>query len=122
MITGINHVQVTIPKGMENKAREFYCDILGLVEIEKPMPLRKNGGFWLQAGALQVHIGCEEHDSRRLTKAHVAYDVIDSQQLRTFLQKHHIEIIEGTPIDGFDRFDIRDPFGNRIEFMQRLVN
>ena len=36
MLIGINHVQITIPEGQEQAAREFYCDLLGLKEIEKP--------------------------------------------------------------------------------------
>jgi hypothetical protein len=27
-------------------------------------------------------------------------------------------IIEGIPIPGYDRFEFRDPFGNRVEFLQ----
>lgn len=30
----IDHVQICIPKGEEEKGREFYCGILGLNEIE----------------------------------------------------------------------------------------
>ena len=37
MIRGINHVQLTIPRGSEEKARHFYCQTLGLPEIEKPV-------------------------------------------------------------------------------------
>ena len=30
-----------------------------------------------------------------------------------------IEVVEGIPIPGYDRFEFRDPFGNRVEFMER---
>jgi hypothetical protein len=30
-----------------------------------------------------------------------------------------IEATEGVPIPGYDRFEFRDPFGNRVEFPQR---
>jgi catechol 2,3-dioxygenase-like lactoylglutathione lyase family enzyme len=36
MIHAIHHVQITIPRGAEDEARTFYCDLLGLPEIEKP--------------------------------------------------------------------------------------
>ena len=38
MITRIDHIQLAAPKGSEPAAREFYGSILGLPEIEKPVP------------------------------------------------------------------------------------
>ena len=29
-----------------------------------------------------------------------------------------VDLIEGIPIPGYDRFEFRDPFGNRVEFIQ----
>src|SRR6202008_51141 len=49
-IKGIHHVQITIPAGAEAQARHFYCDQLGLQEIEKPDSLRSINGFWIQVG------------------------------------------------------------------------
>ncbi|MFM2483481.1 VOC family protein [Celerinatantimonas yamalensis] len=118
MITGINHVQVTIPFGTEEDARYFYCDVLGLTEIEKPNVLKKNGGIWLQLGSLQVHLGCENNDHRADSKAHIAYNVSDLDMFRAKFDKLGVKIYENTQIEGFKRFDIRDPFGNRIELMQ----
>jgi catechol 2,3-dioxygenase-like lactoylglutathione lyase family enzyme len=40
MIVGIDHVQITILVGSEAEARTFYCGLLGLPEIEKPLALR----------------------------------------------------------------------------------
>tara|TARA_B110000091_G_C13353926_1_gene285491 strand:+ start:61 stop:246 length:186 start_codon:yes stop_codon:yes gene_type:complete len=37
----VDHVQICIPKGEEEKGREFYCGILGLNEIDKPNSLKK---------------------------------------------------------------------------------
>lgn len=50
MITGIHHVQLTIPTGAEEEAKAFYCGVLGLDEIEKPESLKGRGGFWLRVG------------------------------------------------------------------------
>lgn len=120
MIAGINHVQITIPKGMEREARTFYCDLLGFIEIEKPLQLQKRGGLWLVVGTNELHIGTEEGVDRTKTKAHVAYEVEELSAVRAHLQSHNIEIIESVPIPNYDRFEIRDPFGNRIEFIQPL--
>jgi hypothetical protein len=29
------------------------------------------------------------------------------------------EVIDSVPLPGHDRFEFRDPFGNRVEFIQR---
>ena len=50
MLIGVNHVQITIPEGQEKEAKEFYCNLLGLEEVEKPSVLKPNGGFWMQLG------------------------------------------------------------------------
>ena len=57
MIRSVHHVQITIPKGSEDAARAFYCGLLGLSEIAKPDSLAGRGGFWLEVGDRQVHVG-----------------------------------------------------------------
>ena len=59
-ILGLHHAQITIPRGTEAQGRKFYCDLLGLPEIEKPASLQGRGGFWLQVGSQQVHVGIED--------------------------------------------------------------
>jgi catechol 2,3-dioxygenase-like lactoylglutathione lyase family enzyme len=121
MIRGINHVQLTIPGGTEKEARHFYCQTLGLPEIEKPASLLGRGGLWLQVGDLQVHIGVEDGVNRLSTKAHIAYEVVDLSGWRLKLAAQGIEVSEGIPIPGYHRFEFRDPFGNRVEFLERLT-
>jgi hypothetical protein len=36
MLLAVDHVQITIPKGAEEQAQNFYCEFLGLQQIEKP--------------------------------------------------------------------------------------
>ncbi|WP_449620910.1 VOC family protein [Robertmurraya sp. Marseille-Q9965] len=118
MILGLHHAQITIPKGSEDKAREFYCQTLGLPEKEKPESLKGRGGFWLQVGDREVHVGTEDGFNRYMTKAHLAYQVEDLTHWRKVLKQNEIEIHEAVPIPGFDRFEFRDPFGNRVEMIQ----
>ena len=47
-ILRLHHAQVSIPSGSETEAREFYCGLFGLREIEKPANLRQRGGFWAE--------------------------------------------------------------------------
>ena len=122
LILKVQHAQITIPTGTEAEAREFYCDVLGLKEIPKPEILRNRGGFWLEIGAFQVHVGTEDGFDRTQTKAHIAYEVEDLEGWREKLNAHNIEIIEGLPIPHYRRFEFRDPFGNRVEFLEKLKN
>src|SRR4029077_6815654 len=59
-VVGLDHVQVAAPPGCEREARRFYGELLGLVEIDKPEPLRRRGGVWFGVGAQQLHIGVQE--------------------------------------------------------------
>lgn len=121
MITGVNHAQITIPKGEEKAAREFYCDFLGLREIEKPEILKTRGGFWLEIGDFQIHIGTEADFDRTKTKAHIAYEVDNLEIWRTKLESEGIKILESVPIPDYQRFEFRDPFGNRVEFLKKIL-
>lgn len=119
MILDIHHAQITIPKGAEDEARLFYCSLLGLKEIPKPEALGGRGGFWLEVGDRQVHVGTEDQVDRNSTKAHVAYSVESIDRARQVLSSAGVEIIDGVPIPGYDRFEFRDPFGNRVEFLEK---
>ncbi|HEY0427972.1 MAG TPA: VOC family protein [Pyrinomonadaceae bacterium] len=118
LILKIQHAQITIPTGAEAAAREFYCDFLGLKEIPKPKSLEGRGGFWLEVGAFQIHIGTEDNFDRTKTKAHVAYQVENLEGWREKLEARGVRILEGVPIPDYNRFEFRDPFGNRVEFLE----
>jgi catechol 2,3-dioxygenase-like lactoylglutathione lyase family enzyme len=118
-ILKVQHAQITIPKGTEDVARKFYCDSLGLKEIPKPESLLTRGGFWLEIGAFQIHVGTEDGFDRSKTKAHIAYEVENLEAWRERLVQNDFEIIEGIVIPNYSRFEFRDPFGNRVEFLEK---
>ncbi len=117
-ISRINHVQITVPKGAEDQARAFYCGVLGLREIAKPESLAGRGGFWLEIGDQQIHVGTEDGFDRLTTKAHIAYEVDNVAEWQQRLEQNGAQIGDSVPIPGYERFETRDPFGNRIEFIQ----
>ncbi len=119
-IIGLHHAQITISKGAEGSARAFYCGLLRLSEVEKPDSLKQRGGCWLQVGDRQVHVGVEDGVDRGATKAHLAYEVDDLEAWREKLHAQGIGTDDGIPIPGFARFEFRDPFGNRVELIQKL--
>ena len=120
MIIGLHHAQITIPKGNEEAGKDFYCKVLGLKEISKPSALQGRGGFWLQVGSQEVHVGTEDGFNRRTTKAHLAYEVEDISYWRNVLMENEIEILDSVPIPNYERFEFRDPFGNRVEMIQPI--
>ena len=118
LILRVQHAQITIPNDAEAEARMFYCDVLGLREIPKPETLQTRGGFWLAVGAFQIHVGTEDGFDRTQTKAHIAYEVENLNAWSEKLIENGVEIIEGVPIPNYSRFEFRDPFGNRVEFLE----
>ena len=115
-IIGLDHVQIAIPSGGEDRARAFYIGLLGLEEISKPPQLSPQG-CWLRAGALSLHLGVDK-DFHPAKKAHPALLVDDLLSVRASLESAGIATRDDTPIEGYSRFFADDPFGNRIEFMQ----
>ena len=109
-----------LPAGPGGNRPAVYCGVLGLIELPKPDSLVGRGGIWLSLGDRQLHIGTEEGFDRRATKAHVAYAVVDLPGWRERLAAAGIEAIEGVPIPGHRRFEFRDPFGNRVEFIEAV--
>ena len=120
MILGLHHAQITIPKGAEKEGKNFYCNVLGLEEIEKPVSLHGRGGFWLKVGDKEVHVGTEDGFDRLTTKAHLAYQVEDVSYWRSVLVENGIKILDSVPIPNFERFEFRDPFGNRVEIIKAI--
>jgi catechol 2,3-dioxygenase-like lactoylglutathione lyase family enzyme len=120
MILSVHHAQLTVPLGQEDAAREFYCGFLGLTEVPKPTPLKERGGFWIQLGSFQIHVGTEDGIPREKSKAHLAYLVDDLEAYRSKLAKLGVAAIDGREIPGYRRFEFRDPFGNRVEFLQAI--
>jgi len=58
-ILAIDHVQIAMPAGEEEKARAFYIELLGFTERPKPPELAKRGGAWFESGNVQLHLGVE---------------------------------------------------------------
>lgn len=119
-IYGIDHVQLAMPAGGEALAREFYTDLLGLVEIPKPANLAKRGGAWFECGLLQLHLGVET-EFHPAKKAHPALLVEDLKHFISTLENRGYQIKSDEPLTGYDRAFTNDPFGNRIELMERHV-
>lgn len=113
----IDHVQLCIPKGEEEKGREFYCGILGLKEIDKPELLKANGGFWVEIADIQLHIGTENMEGR--SKRHPAFEIEDLERVQEYLTEKGVKIKDDDKIPGINRFSFFDYWNNRIEFLEK---
>ena len=116
-IVSIDHVQLAMPEGGEGAARRFYADVLGLPETPKPAHLAKRGGCWFERGTVRIHLGVEA-DFHPAKKAHPALIVEDLAALESALNAAGFSTRPGDYLEGYDRIDVNDPFGNRIELMQ----
>ncbi len=119
-ILSIDHVQLAMPIGEEDLARAFYVHVLGFVEVPKPPELAKRGGAWFQSGNVQLHLGVDL-DFHPARKAHPAFIVDDLDAVITRVERARYKTdTSQPPLDGYKRAHVFDPFGNRIELMQRL--
>ncbi|MEO0534905.1 MAG: VOC family protein [Cyanobacteria bacterium P01_A01_bin.123] len=118
-IIAIEHVQLAMPPGLEQMAREFYSGLLGVPEVPKPPELAKRGGVWFERASLKIHLGVEI-DFRPARKAHPAFLVTDLKGLVSRLRAHGVDVIDDDLLEGYFRVYVSDPFGNRIELMEPL--
>jgi catechol 2,3-dioxygenase-like lactoylglutathione lyase family enzyme len=118
VILGIDHVQLAAPPGCEAQARWFFGSVLGMEEVEKPADLAARGGCWFRCGDQQLHIGVEQ-DFQPAKKAHPAFRVRYLISLKTRLNAYAIAFREDNANPEVNRIFVDDPWGNRLEFMER---
>ena len=127
-ITGIDHVQIAVPRALEAECLKFYREVFAFPELEKPPELKARGGAWFQVGALQMHIGVdpeEAFDGRPppagpKSKRHICFLTTDLAAAKAAVLRAGVAIEEESVAEGLARFFVRDPAVNRIEIGQRL--
>ena len=117
-VVAVDHVQLGYPPGGDDAARRFYGEVLGFVEIPKPEAMRARGGMWFQAGPIQIHLGLEP-EMRASAKAHPGLVVDDLDAFCARLAAAGCEWRPDDSVPGVRRGHTKDPFGNRIELIQR---
>jgi len=116
---------VGLPAGGEDDARRFYGDGLDMTEIPKPAALAGRGGVWFRAeGGAEVHLGVEDpHVPPQ--RAHPALAVDTEAELEALGERlaelgYHVDWSQRHNAGTFQRFHVRDPFGNRVEVVWAL--
>ena len=115
-ILGLDDVQLTVPVGGEAACRDFYVGILGLVEIKRAPFATGRSFLWVQVGRQEVHFRADP-EFRAASLAHPGFLVSDADALAARLTAAGHEVSRAQAI-GPNRFHVRDPFGNRLEFIE----
>lgn len=117
-IKRLDHIMLCIPEGTENEARKFYGDVLGLEELTDLGYAIPNRAIWFQMGDIQLHIRAE--NVHNLSQRHPAFEIHNLDNARQILESNGITVDSLSNIPDRKRFSFRDPFGNRIEFLEMI--
>jgi catechol 2,3-dioxygenase-like lactoylglutathione lyase family enzyme len=113
----LHHVQLAIPPGGEEVARQFYAGVLGMAELAKPPVLAARGGCWFSGGGWEIHLGVEA-DFVPARKAHPGVLVDDLDALAERLRSAGRTVEWDPNFPGHRRIYSADDHGNRLEFLQ----
>jgi catechol 2,3-dioxygenase-like lactoylglutathione lyase family enzyme len=119
-VIALDHVQLAMPPGGEPEARLFYAGLLGLTEIAKPQNLVARGGCWFERGTVRVHLGVEKNFVPA-RKAHPAFVLDHLAPMIARLTDAGFKPEADEPLEGYARAYVVDPFGNRVELMEKLA-
>ena len=118
---GVHHVSFAVADLA--RAQQFYGQLLGLEEIDRPdlgLP-----GTWYRAGAAEIHliqtpvgadVGSGPTDLTPLAN-HCAFAVEDYAKTLDRLKGSGLQVMETSPENG--QMWLRDPDGNVIELISR---
>jgi catechol 2,3-dioxygenase-like lactoylglutathione lyase family enzyme len=119
MITFIraDHIHICVPPERLEEARQFYTQIIGLSLIERPKELNASRGYWFKLADIELHIGVEPAGTK--TRRHTALEITDIKEARQHLTNNKVQIEEEPHLPGRERFAFIDPFGNKMELLEK---
>jgi catechol 2,3-dioxygenase-like lactoylglutathione lyase family enzyme len=112
----IDHVHITVPEGKVDEAQQFYANVLGFENMSRAKELSNSSGYWFKVAGIEFHI--DSKDDVAKGRQHFALEIGNIDAAREHLTANGVNIIEQTPILGRQRFMFKDPYGNRIEFLE----
>ena len=119
-ILSIDHVQIAIPVASGDRARAFYSGILGFIEVPKPAEMAERKSIWFAAGGVNLHLGLEP-DFHAAKRPHPAFVVTGLDAILDACERAGLPTKPDTSLNGLRRVHVFDPFGNRLELMERTV-
>ena len=115
-VHGIDHVQIAVPEGSEQRCRDFYLGIIEMIEIPRPEHGAGRSFLWVRVGEQEIHFRPDPtFEPARF--AHPGFLVGNAEALAARLEKAGYEVTREQAV-GPGRFHTRDPFGNRLEFIE----
>ena len=132
ILTRVDHLNVQVPPDREEEALEFYRDLVGFKQLQKPDSLGPRGGHFCisQDPWYELHVGvargtsAADIDFKNTLRNHLAFQVEDLADARAKFEARGIKILEAeasySKSRDFhqDRFFVRDPGGNLLEIME----
>ena len=113
----VDHVQITAPRAREREARHFYASVLGLRELERPLTIPTGALSFALDEVTELHVVLEENPFRPPLGDHFALIVADLESVKRRLADRNVGYNPSPVRGGYERVFVRDPFGNRIEFL-----
>jgi 4-hydroxyphenylpyruvate dioxygenase-like putative hemolysin len=132
ILTRVDHLNVQVPPDREEEALEFYRDLVGFKQLQKPDSLGPRGGHFCisENPWYELHVGvargtsASDIDFKNTLRNHLAFQVEDLADARAKFEARGIKILEAeasySKSRDFhqDRFFVRDPGGNLLEIME----
>lgn len=120
-VQGFNHYNLRAPRALLDRLRDFYCEVVGLEQGERPA--FRSFGYWLYAGGRDIlHLSeCPETEQRQIgiktTLDHVAFTCTDFVATQQHLSRLGVEFgSREVPATGIRQIFFIDPAGNGVEF------
>jgi catechol 2,3-dioxygenase-like lactoylglutathione lyase family enzyme len=113
----VDHIHICVAEHRLEEAKLFYAETIGLKLIERPDHLFSSAGYWFNIADIQLHIGVEPFFGPSIR--HTAFEVEHLEAARKQLENQGLQILEEPVIPGRKRFAFMDPFGNRMELLEK---
>jgi catechol 2,3-dioxygenase-like lactoylglutathione lyase family enzyme len=110
----LQHVTLFYPHGRRSDVTEFYSDVLGLTEVQRPANVQHRDGAWFRAGSGQVHL-TPDADLALHPRRHFGLRVESLDAMASRLASRGIVVERTFPFPGWKRAYCYDPFGNKVE-------
>ncbi len=114
-VYGINRVELAYPAALQREVRHFYGELLGLTPMPHPTaPVLRFGA----RGQRVDLVATEQPPERPPGWTQLSFEVQGLPQLRRRLLDAALALEEHQALPGYLRFFVRDPAGNRLEFVE----
>ncbi len=110
-----HHLYLLAPGASLEGIRRFYCDTLGLAEVQKPESLAHTPVLWFSAGTILLHIGHPEGGIVGDGHTALATPDVSKARARCLAMGYHVD--DNVIPMGYDRFYVHDPWGNQFEIL-----